>query len=601
MGKLAFLLVMAAIIGGTTLTYSTYATVNEHVRARGETQADVLAREAATSGHGLLLNAALDTRGFRSSPGFSGLELANSFFTVDDYTVETDGTEVTFTVTGHSGGARHTIRSRYAWDPLDLPGPIWFDVPFASAQLDPGAVLSGGEDARPVVFDRRRFDDNEVGTLLPFSTMRAALEGQLATAGGNSGLSVPNPIDPLLEDLNLPEGSGHADDLFYAALAAMGDGDVTLPANTVLAGAAHYGATPRIVHATGPLTVGATGALTGSGVLAVAGDLTVESGGRLDWNGLVVLHSDEPVLHLRLDGQVALRGAVAVSQNALPPGGHMDLTVMRDLDGRWSSPKGDRTGSPWAVYGDYPWFQHKHRFDLDLPEGQTVYFAEAGRDRHEEWTQFRDALDQMGSQEVYLEFAQTDRHGYATYRLDLAGQPTRSGLVKNGWGLFAGSRSSRSRPFPASDLRSFIIDVQSLRVLRDRFDGRGCAEWPRCIGGSWERGRALTVRLRRNSGGRLLYEGTLYWHMRSDEVAEHEEEERRWREAILNGAEFGTRLTMGGDVSLAYDIDAIRPVADRLGFDGDETHHRGTWTEHLSATQVQQRGLPPVPPPGGSD
>ena len=53
---------------------------------------------------------------------------------------------------------------------------------------------------------------------------------------------------------------------------------------------------------------------------------------------------------------------------------------MRDLDGSWRSPKGGR---------------------------------------HEEWTCFRDTLNQMGSQEVYIEFAQTARHGFAIYQFDL--------------------------------------------------------------------------------------------------------------------------------------------------------------------------------------
>ena len=51
----------------------------------------------------------------------------------------------------------------------------------------------------------------------------------------------------------------------------------------------------------------------------------------------------------------------------------------------------------------------------------------------------------------------------------------------------------------------------------------------------WDRAEALTIRLRDAATNQRLYEGSLYWHMRTDEVTLHLEEEAEWRARIEAG------------------------------------------------------------------
>lgn len=610
MGKLALLFVMVAVLGGSLLTFRTRMNANETDNERRDVQGDLLARDAATSGHGLVLNAMLGTDGFNSSLGFDDRDVRDGRFTVDNYSVVGDTAFVE--VTGHSGGATHTIRSKYEWDPMDFPGPIWLDVPYATADIDPGAGIDGGPDALPVHYDDRRYNELGLGSLLPWDTMEDNLTSEFAGASGPGGDFQASDMlgSGYLEDLNTADAS----DLYYAALGAMGVTDVTVPGPvTITSTTQNFGSTPKIVRITGSLELGSNGHLIGAGILVVEGPIEMSwSSASLTWDGIVLVHSDENYLPINLsEGTVDINGTLVVDHQAMPPGGHMDLTVMREDDGSWSSPEGT-TGvvAPWT--SAFPWYQHKHRFDIDVPEERTVYFAEEGVDRHEQWTQFRSALAAQGSSNVSIKFKNRLNNGYASYTLDIAGQPqVYYGTVANGFGAFARSGDvNRTQSFRASDLRTFIVDVHSLRMLKQRWDGvGGCAQWPFCVGRDYSRESSLYVRLY-DSSGHKIYVGALYWHMRVDEVAEHNAQEDSLRAAIEGGAEFGTNLTLGPGVDIGFDMDAIEAIGTRLGFDGDEVINRGSWTEHTTAREYRAQGvgagvgggpgrgaLPPSPPP----
>ncbi len=590
MGKLALLFVMVAVLGGSLLTFRTRMNANETDNERRDVQGDLLARDAATSGHGLVLNAMIGTDGFNSSLGFTDRDVRDGRFTVDNYSVMGDTAFVT--VTGHSGGATHTIRSKYEWDPMDFPGPIWLDVPYATADVDPGVTIDGGPDGLPVHFDDRRYDELDLDELLPWDTMEDNLIAEFAGASGPGGDFQASDMQGsgYLDDLNAADAS----DLYYAALGAMGVMDVTIPGPLVITSTTqNFGPTPKIVRITGSLELGSNGHLMGTGILIVEGPIDMSwSSASLTWDGIVLVHSDENYLPINLsEGTVDINGTLVVDHQAMPPGGHMDLTIMREDDGSWSSPEGT-TGvvAPWS--SDFPWYQHKHRFDIDLPEERTVYFAEEGADRHEQWTQFRSALAAQGSSNVSIKFKNRSKDGYASYTLDIAGQPqVYYGTVANGFGAFARSGDvNRTQSFRASDLRTFIVDVHSLRMLRQRWDGDGCVQWPFCVGRDRRRERSLYIRLYDSSGDKI-YEGALYWHMREDEVDEHNAQEAALRAAIEGGAEFGTNLTLGPGVDIGFDMDAIKAIGSRLGFDGDEVINRGSWTEHTTAREFRALGI----------
>lgn len=590
MGKLTLLFVMVAVLGGSLLTFRTRMASNDTARERVDSNSDILARDAATSGHGLVLNAMMGTDGFQSDLPFAERDVPNGRFVVDQYDPTSDRQEVSFAITGHSGGASHTIRSTYLWDPMDFPGPIWMDVPYAVADISGATTIDGGPQGRASHFDDRRFNELQLHSILPWSSMANTLNSQFGNANGNGGDFHASDMaaSGILEDVNVAD----ATDLYYVAKGAMSGSDVTVTGPVTYSSTIqNFGATPKIVLITGDLTI-ENAVVQGAGVLIIEGGLTMSGlTPTLKWDGIVLIHSEEMFLPIDLGDLsiVNIDGSLVIDHMALPPGGHMDVTVMRDDDGNWSSPSGV-TSPIWG--SGYPWYQHKHQFDQEVPEQKTVYFAENGVDRHEEWTQFRDALDAQGSNQVYLEFYRDQWHGYSTYTLDINGEPTvYTGTVANGFGLMSdGNNTHRTRPFAADDLNTFIVNVQSLRMLRKRWDGTsGCDVWPVCIGERWGRGGALTVRLRK-ANGRRLYEGTLYWHMRADEVSEHESEEDAIRALIEGGGAFGTELTLGSLVNITYDIDAIRALGPLLGFDNDEMINTSTTTTHASARDYRAQG-----------
>ena len=593
MGKLTLLFVMVTVLGGSLLTFRTRMNSNETEFERRDVQGDLLARGAATSGHSLILNGMLGTDGFQPSLGFTENVVQDGRFTVDSYIPAADGQTVDFTVTGHSGGSTHTIRSTYEWDPMDFPGPIWLDVPYATADIDPGVIIDGGPEALPVRFDDRRYNELQLNSLLPWDTMTSGLTSAFGAAGGGGGDFQASDMlgSGYLDDLNVADAS----ELYYTAVGAMDMGDITIAGPHTYSGTIqNFGATPLIVRITGGLTID-DATVDGNGILIVEGPITMTGASpELRWDGIVIVHSMENYLPIEMGGAatVDISGSLVIDHVAVPPGGHMDLTVMRGTStGSWPGPAG--INSPiWDPY--YPWYQHKHRFDIDLPEERTVYFAEDGSNRHEAWTYFREMLNELGSTPVYLEFKNESNHGYATYSLDINGQPqVYNGTVMNGFGAFSRSgRIDRTQSFNADDLDTFIIDVLSLRMLKKRWDSTSsCDSWPICIGESWGRKSALTIRLRKASNGRKLYEASIYWHMRADEVAEHEADEQALRDMIESGGLFGTYLELGPNVRIGFDLAQIATMGSLLGFDGDEVINRGSWTEHTTAREFRAQGI----------
>ena len=102
---------------------------------------------------------------------------------------------------------------------------------------------------------------------------------------------------------------------------------------------------------------------------------------------------------------MTLNGSVVVDQEAPPPGGHTDLTINRDVMGRWNTAVGaigeTGPGTPGhAEFGAYGravglpglLYDHEHRFERATPEYRTIHFAERGRDRHERFTWMRKTL-----------------------------------------------------------------------------------------------------------------------------------------------------------------------------------------------------------------
>lgn len=601
MGKLTLLFVFAAILGGSVLALSTRTLAGLTARGQSEGQADLLARQIAESGQNLALTAMMGEDGF-NDPALGTRDYDGGQFEVV-YAGEADRQQATVTVHGRYGGAAHTIEGRYQFDPMSFPGPIWLDVPYATSTVAGGATVRGGPNTLPVRFDLRQHAELELERDLPLNNVRTDLTADLSTAG--SAFSVPaasawTPTGPLLEDVNVADAEG----IYQNAIGAMTGADQTLAGDQVVSTARSWMGPTQITRIGGRLTIRPGASVTGEGVLVVERGLVVEPGGTLTWTGLVVVRSEEQVMPVDLSGTVRITGALVAKQQALPPGGHLDVTVWRAPVGLVGS-QGTEQVRPWSDEpGPFPWTQHNHRFDLEHADGKTVYFYEGGSGRHDNEMQFRDALRDAGSDEVYLEFANQGEHGYARYDIEVQGEPQAyAGTVRQGFpaGFHAASRPHQSVPFRANKMRRFVLDVGSLRTLRSRFDGEGgCDQWPFCIGESTGRGGALTVRLRRASNNKILHEAALYWHMQQGERAQHLAEMQAWRDDIAAGGGFGTHLTMGANAHVAYAIAPLVRLAERLDFDGNEVRLLRSETSHETPRDARVAAASSGPAPGST-
>ncbi|OZC02879.1 hypothetical protein [Rubricoccus marinus] len=582
MGKLTLLLVGATILGGSLLTLSTRQLAGESEKGLREQHADLLSRQIAESGHAVVLASIIGDAGFKAASDKTESYEGGTYRV--EYSPASTSNRATFVVAGDYAGATHTIESTYEWDPMNYPGPVWLDVPYVTTSAHSSAEISGGK----VQFDRRKHDALGLQSLAGLGPMESSLGSEVAKTGAayNAGMSAGS-WPGMLEDLNVQDG----EDLYQAAL--------TQAPETVIAGPlvvtnnrSNIGEKDEVTHVTGDLLIATNARFRGEGALVVDGSLEVQDKGVFEWRGIVIVRDEEQFLPVKLNGDVEITGGLVVVQHAYPPGGHMDVTTWRDVAAGISSSnvRGAGTSAPWNDTA-FPWLQHKHRFDEDLGTRRVSYLNGGNAvPSQEAWTRFEDTIDQLGSEDIYLEFQNVGRHGYGVYTLDVDGmsEPQR-GAVRDGFGAYArGSNGARfqTRTFAADDLNDFAVDIRSLRTLQDRFDGQGgCGQWPFCIGERTDRGGALRVGIKKASTNRTVYESALYWHMKAEDWTEYQAKEDAWRSQIQNGGLFGTRLELGKKADIAFEIRPILDLVERLGFDGNEVIHVGTETSHRTRAQ----------------
>ena len=614
MGKLTLLLVLAAALGGTVLTMSTRASLGASSALVGGAEADVVAREIAETARSLAVAQLLRDEGFEDTLAGGVRALDGGEYTVDVASIDQYG--VTLVVTARYGGAVHRSRSTYLYDPMDVPGPMWIDGPVVSADLVDGArpTISGGGQRKGVLLDPRRHEEHELEEFYKMEDQEASLRDVLQ--GSDAEFESTRAADweggaegrGLLGNL----GVETTQDLYYKALARFDarDGDQKIAGPRTVSTSVDWsgGQRDRITVVDGDLRVAPGGAVSGSGVLVVNGGLFVEDGpvpGALVWSGLVIVQSDADELPIELEGRVQIRGALAVAHTAYPPGGHLDVSVYGNLAGMSpSNPAGAHRGQrEWSA--DRPWFDHSHAFDRlahptiagETRGGHVVYLQGGAAGPYEnDIVAVRLFMNYMsasgaGSTPVYLAFGNPQNHGYAQYRLDVAGQPdVLRGTVQEGFpeAFRHPDGGHRSAVFPLDRLRSLDVNVQSLRALRRSFDDSGCGSYPECIGNDWNRRGALAVRLVRASDDKRLYESTLYWHMRQDEVEAYEASVAEWQEKIKRQEGYGAFVTLGDGVDIRFRHNDLDALVEKMDFEPDAVRLVTATAQHLSATEAHQ-------------
>ena len=606
MGKLALFLVLAAALGGSVVTLSTRGTVGASAALQSGVEADVVVREIAETARSLAVSKLLGPEGFDPAllPG-DPVALEGG-----EYVAQVVGpatpTEATIRVVATYGGAVHTTRSTYRYDPMDVPGPIWIDAPVSNSDVVAGARprITDGDGGRQVVLDPRLHAQHQLESFYPTSTLMRKLAQIQAASGVRADTLAAHRWEGdggVLGNLNVRD----TQDLYNKALQSFdaSKGDVTFAGRTVRGQETWRGSgADRITLVNGDLRVAPGARVEGSGVLVVNGGLYVEavgpSKGSLTWDGLVIAHSNKDTLPVELKGRVTIRGALAVAHTAFPPGGHLDVSVYGDISGMDpSNPGGVGRGRRWPWKAEHPWFDHAHAFDqmpvsssIAEPRGPYVVFLENGAaGPHEDDTAFRFFKSLVPSATpVYVEFGNAANDGYATYRMTVAGQPrVIEGAPSKGFPDFFQHPvgASRSAVFPLGSLRSLDVNVRSLRALRKSFDDERCDSYPVCIGNDWNRKGALALRIVRAADDKRLYESTFYWHMREDEVEAHEAAEEAWRRRIRAKTGYGAHLTLGNDVDVAFRHGPLDALVSKMGFDPDAVRLVTASADHLGANE----------------
>ena len=617
MGRYTLLLLVAAVFGGSYLALNVLRTQTETQGRRSDAQAAVLARQLAESGQAMALSPITRLDGFAndglfvSDRDYNGGRILFEAYDESLTPSSPNGQRIAIQVAGAFGGVTHRLASVYEFDPMDFPGPIWLDVPYALGTVHAGATVSGGDYGYEPQIDPRKFNGLDVSE---FDLSFDGIKTQLATAGvpvGHWGATGGRRTG------DLGGGVTTADDLYFAVSNAVDPaaGDVVVAGDRAVTGAETWGGPTSITHVQGALSV--PGSLRGEGALVVEGDLDVD--GTLDWDGLVIVRTTEDHVAIALDGAVTLDGALVVSQDAYPPGGHVDVSVYRQHNGNWSTPYGATTAdplsgrpAPWGVTDPWPFWNHVHKFDhpaagdadaASRADG-VVRFADAG-DPQGAYLGLQELLDHLGSQDVQVELANVSGgHGHAVLEVEVDGHPAVQRGVTLGFAdsPLAGPHKFRSVAFPARDLERLVLRPQSLRSLRQLWDTPGtpnCTyepinQWPMCVGGDrGDRRGALTLRVRRGNGGAVLYESAVYWHLQDGpEYDDYLADVAAWKDAVTSGASpFGATLTVGPSVAVTYAQAPIAALADKVGFDGNEVVHIST------ESVVDTEGA--SPPPGG--
>lgn len=608
-------LVLIVVVAAATTSATLFSNTSMRLGAKGKHAAThdlALAREAADAAHTAVLTATL--RGGRLN---SDLPLAETF-EIDGRDVridrfETRGDTVYFTVAGLSGGSEHTISSSYLVSNVDFPGPLWVDAPYATAALNPLATISGLDDGgrvRASYLDYSKLYDYRLDNILSPTTLVSDFQSALSIpAGSRRGLDARQGMEAVLDLYNTP----NLVELYGDILSAFNSQDVSFDAATTLASNQTYGQRSsssvrdaRIVRVEGDLRVPAAVTVEGNGVLLVEGNLVVE--GTLRWDGLVYVRSFEQEVQVAAtSGAVEIRGALIVEQEAPPPGGHMDLTIFRDLTGQWTHPSGEID-----MYSN-DWTKHTHRSERFIADRRVVLFNRAAGNPHEAYTRFAETLSRLSSADrVFFEFDNLDFDGLANFRL-AAEDTLRIGSVNGGFGGFSANdvTQHRTRAFKVQDLDELVVDVQSLRLLKHHFDDEttadpeadctwntypwrtGCVplNWPFNTKWLYDRGGALRVKLYHETllAEKLLYEAVFYWHRRGAwDTNERDAEiaaDQRWRTDIENGIVYGTALTFGPNVRLEFDQPRLEAALRRLGYSADNIRHLGSVAKSLTPSE----------------
>jgi hypothetical protein len=628
MGNSALIIVAATVLSGILIFANAQRISTESNLAQTQQQEDILARDLALTGHNLALAEMLSSTGGLSgslSYGSTPMPYSGGSFVVDGYTIGANNL-VDLRVVGIYGDAQHLIHSRYRMR-QDLPA--WYiDTANLTISVNDSARINGGPDNKELWLGTSELERlngiPELNGLIDLGHMTDEINDALQNAddglpGNITEVTVKDDMESInetLPDIDAASNDSWLQEFYYTTLDAMTlDGstpDAFFPGSMqfgpsdpgeeiegeggVNPYAFNFGtsANTAIVRIKGNATIRAGAELTGYGILIVEGNLVVEPGAVLDWDGFVYLRPTDSYSQTRLEGLVDIRGSLLAYQEAVPPGSHMDVTTHRDLSGVWLLPRGveaNQAGIP--IPG--PWFVHQHKWDSPwnsrppISTDRVVTFLRNGATlaTHERSLRFAETLEDIesaGIQEIYLKFDNRSNNGMGTILLEY-NDPT-SGVLRTHSGSIAsgfnGSGSLVSPTFRPADLRTLEMQFRSLRMLqfmRDPDPEGSLEDGAHRVSNDHGRKGSFHLEVYDAATNRLLLTTSVYQHIRENEDQEYEDELDQLRQDVLDGR-FGLNIVIGPGTSIVHDDQPVTNVMNR--FNTPPLAHVGTWTRRCN-------------------
>ncbi len=615
MGKGALITAVAVVFSTLLMLFNSQMQSNETDNRENSARSAQMARELALVGRKLVLTGWVANDGSGGAAPFSDtLSRNGGKIWIDPSSWSNSGNDtLDFRVLASYDSVVHEIRSRYAWhgyalnpmqlkvgalqptiSPLanldvdgialddqsleDLSSVLVDDLNLISDLSDYGLGLTETHDALHDELDLNGFYDLANSISLFTQTERDALDGQ-------PGIFYPDQIS-------------EAVDAFALAFPSL---------NQVVPDASSLGSSFGINDSYAMLTIEGNTTLNndlhGQGVLVIEGDFVVPEGVTFVWEGVILVKppqsSMSPVIDL--SGNVNIQGALVALHDGLPNTGHMDVSVMRDVNGIWSSAFG-------AESVDQDILRHTHDF-TSAHGNRVVFLSDNPMDpAHEFEARMNETLGLISpSDSIFFEIYNHTQNGGGLVVLDRAFDSLyvqHAGIGFDAAIADAGN-AYRSIVFDRSEIDHLDIAVTRLSGLKKMWDNGlaypGCTHYadqsqgPLCVWAAYNRFYAMTLRMYSTnyiSGDKLVYEASMYWHRRQDEEADFNQEMSDLATAIQD-PDYGMDLIIGdnaaihGDVNTVLNLPAFSSITASIGVDNLGTWHR-QWAANDPANPLRQ-------------
>ena len=592
MGQGALIATVAVTVTMMLFLYTTQQTTLDTQESQNEAYADKAARELANQGKKLALASWLESSGTSNIAPFNKITKDGGTIEVANFNM--DGNVLDVTVRGTYDGTVHDVRSRFQWNTMGLN-------PFQIKAADLNFDIDGGAD---LDITSLTLDDQSLSELDEVLIQDLGLANNL----GEMGLG----IEDMQTDLNSSlKNSGNGNigiDMIDSAQRAQleQENGMYFPDQVEQAVNTYINANPGLETKTSPSSMPTTFGmdtgneilrvdgnldvtnLEGKGILIVEGNLNVPAGSTLNWDGLILVKppAENQNPQINFSGNVNLNGGLIALHDAMPNSGHMDITSFRDMSSRWSYAQGiDRKLWYWG------WcFYHRH--DYTSRYGNSIrYYANASIDRiHEREHYLYETLQKLnGNDQIFFELRNTAAHGRGSLSMQLNGEDMVFYPVSAGFdpSLADPTNPFRTKTFQKSHLKYLHIDITRLSSLKkmwdtgSRYPGCTSTSGPLCVGYNHNRMGTLTLSLYKMNGvmEQKLYEVSMYWHRRTDEI-EKFEDSMEDLVSDLKAPSYGLDITIGSNVTFTGDPNSLSMLSangSALGY-----VHLGTWHSHWS-------------------